>query len=61
VSAGRPDRGQPDWRGYIAGRPMSSQEVSDVVAWLASKRPRYPGQPYPDTRAMELRAPKAGY
>ena len=47
VIAGRPDLGQPDWRGYIAGRPMSSQEVSDVVAWLASKRPRYPGQPHP--------------
>ena len=28
----------------------SSQDVSDVVAWLASKRPQYPGQPYPATR-----------
>ena len=47
VIAGRPDLGQPDWRGYVAGRSMSSQDVSDVVAWLASQRPQYPGQPYP--------------
>jgi mono/diheme cytochrome c family protein len=40
VIAGRPDLGAPDWRGNVAGRPMSSEEVSDVVAWLASKRPR---------------------
>ena len=46
VIAGRPDLGQPDWRSYVAGRSMSSQDVSDVVAWLASQRSRYPGQPY---------------
>ena len=50
VIAGRPDLGQPDWRGYVAGRSMSSQDVSDVVAWLASQRPQYPGQPYPAPR-----------
>lgn len=50
VIAGRPDLGQPDWRGYGAGRSLTSQDVSDVVAWLASKRPQYPGQPYPATR-----------
>jgi cytochrome c oxidase cbb3-type subunit III len=37
--AGRPDLGMPDWRGYVSGRPMSAQEISDVVAWLASQRP----------------------
>jgi len=47
VIVGRPDLGAPDWRGNVPGRPMSSQEVSDVVAWLASQRPRYPGRPYP--------------
>jgi len=26
---------------------MTGQEVTDVVAWLDSKRPAYPGQPYP--------------
>jgi cytochrome c oxidase cbb3-type subunit 3 len=39
VIAGRPDLGAPDWRGDAPGTPMSSQEISDVVAWLAAKRP----------------------
>jgi mono/diheme cytochrome c family protein len=39
VIAGRSDLGAPDWRGNVPGRPMSSAEVSDVVAWLAAKRP----------------------
>ena len=38
VIAGRPDLGAPDWRGNVPGRPMSDQEVSDVVAWLAAGR-----------------------
>jgi cytochrome c oxidase cbb3-type subunit III len=38
VIVGRPDLGMPDWRGNISGRPMSPQEISDVVAWLASHR-----------------------
>jgi len=46
VIAGRPDLGAPDWRGNVAGRPMSEQDVSDVVIWLASRRVAVPGQPY---------------
>ncbi|HJZ73386.1 MAG TPA: cytochrome c [Vicinamibacterales bacterium] len=46
VIAGRPDLGAPDWRGYPAGRPISDQEVTDVVSWLASHRVAAPGQPY---------------
>jgi mono/diheme cytochrome c family protein len=46
VIAGRPELGAPDWRGYSPGRPMSDQEVTDVVAWLASRRLEVPGQPY---------------
>jgi mono/diheme cytochrome c family protein len=46
VIAGRPELGAPDWRGN-GGRPMSDQEVTDVVAWLASRRVASPGQPYP--------------
>jgi cytochrome c oxidase cbb3-type subunit 3 len=38
VIAGRPDLGAPDWRGNVPGRPMSSEEVSDVVAWLSAHR-----------------------
>ena len=49
VIAGRPEIGDPDWRGDIPGKPMSAQDVSDVVAWLASQRPKFPGQPFPTT------------
>ena len=47
VIVGRPDRSAPDWRNNVPGKPMSDQEITDVVAWLASKRVSTPGQPYP--------------
>jgi cytochrome c oxidase cbb3-type subunit III len=40
VICGRPDFGAPDWRSDVPGRPMSNQEISDVVAWLAAQRPQ---------------------
>ena len=46
VITGRPDLGAPDWRGNISGKAMSDQEITDVVAWLASRRAKSPGQPY---------------
>jgi cytochrome c oxidase cbb3-type subunit 3 len=46
VIVGRPELGAPDWRSDLPGKPLSAQEVSDVVAWLASQRPQFPGQPY---------------
>jgi mono/diheme cytochrome c family protein len=46
VITGRPELGAPDWRGDVSGKPMSDQEVTDVVAWLASRRVQNPGQPY---------------
>ena len=46
VIAGRPELGAPDWRGNVPGKPMSDQEVTDVVAWLGSRRSQNPGQPY---------------
>jgi cytochrome c oxidase cbb3-type subunit 3 len=46
VIAGRPELGAPDWRGNVTGNPMSDQEITDVVAWLASHRVQSPGQPY---------------
>jgi cytochrome c oxidase cbb3-type subunit III len=46
VIVGRPELGAPDWRGDVPGKPMSDQEVTDVVAWLASRRAQNPGQPY---------------
>jgi mono/diheme cytochrome c family protein len=38
IIAGRPDLGMPDWRGHAPGKPMSDQDIADVVAWLASHR-----------------------
>jgi cytochrome c oxidase cbb3-type subunit 3/ubiquinol-cytochrome c reductase cytochrome c subunit len=48
--AGRPDLGQPDWRGDGSGHALTSQEIADVVAWLQKHRPEYPGQPYSSSR-----------
>jgi cytochrome c oxidase cbb3-type subunit 3 len=38
VIAGRPELGMPGYREYVAGKPMTPEEISDVVAWLASRR-----------------------
>jgi len=38
VIAGRADQKVPDWRSDFPGHPMTSQEISDVVAWLSSRR-----------------------
>jgi cytochrome c oxidase cbb3-type subunit 3 len=46
VIAGRPELGAPDWRGNVPGHPMTDQEITDVVAWLVSRRAQNPGQPY---------------
>jgi cytochrome c oxidase cbb3-type subunit III len=46
VITGRPELGAPDWRGDVPGMPMADQEITDVVAWLASRRSQNPGQPY---------------
>jgi cytochrome c oxidase cbb3-type subunit III len=52
VIAGRPELGAPDWRGNAPG-PMSAQEISDVVTWLAAQRPQFPGQPYPNPERLK--------
>jgi cytochrome c oxidase cbb3-type subunit III len=46
VITGRADLGAPDWRGNVPGKPMSDQDITNVVAWLASRRSQNPGQPY---------------
>jgi len=51
IIVGRPDLGAPDWRGNVPGKPMSDQEVTDVVAWLASHRVETPGQPISAARS----------
>jgi cytochrome c oxidase cbb3-type subunit 3 len=44
VIIGRPELGAPDWRGDVRGKPMSHEDVSDVVAWLAEQRPQFTTQ-----------------
>jgi mono/diheme cytochrome c family protein len=36
--AGRQDLGKPDWRANVPDHPMSPQDISDLVAWLAAQR-----------------------
>ena len=45
VIVGRPELGAPDWRGNVPGKPMSDEEITDVVAWLTSHRNQNPEQP----------------
>jgi cytochrome c oxidase cbb3-type subunit III len=52
IVTGRPDIGEPDWRGHIPGRAMTDDEVTDVTAWLMSQRAVSPGQPYPNTNQL---------
>jgi cytochrome c oxidase cbb3-type subunit 3/ubiquinol-cytochrome c reductase cytochrome c subunit len=50
VISGRPEQGMPDWRGGNQdpkARAMTDQEITDIVAWIASHRTAAPGQPYP--------------
>lgn len=47
IIAGRPDLGQPNWQDVRPGRPLTNEEVTNVVAYLASLRSATPGQPYP--------------
>lgn len=50
ILAGETEQGPHDWRSYLNGpgaRPMSDQEITDVVAWLASHRVATPGVVYP--------------
>jgi cytochrome c oxidase cbb3-type subunit III len=53
VITGRPDLRAPDWRGNAPGKPMSDQEITDVVAWLASRRVQSPGQPYSASNSVQ--------
>jgi cytochrome c oxidase cbb3-type subunit III len=48
VIAGRPDLGHPDWKQARPGKPLTDQDVSDVIGYLDSLRSGTPGQPYPE-------------
>ena len=45
IIAGQTEQGAHDWRSY-ADRAIAGQEITDIVAWLASYRVATPGQPY---------------
>jgi cytochrome c oxidase cbb3-type subunit 3/ubiquinol-cytochrome c reductase cytochrome c subunit len=52
VISGKPEQGMPDWRGGghgPKGSAMTDQEITDIVAWIASHRTATPGQPYPQS------------
>jgi cytochrome c oxidase cbb3-type subunit III len=49
VIAGRPELGAPDWSSDVEDRPMSPQEITDVVAWLSGQRPPFTGQSHTDS------------
>jgi mono/diheme cytochrome c family protein len=42
---GLPMMGAPDWRSDVPGKPLADDDVTDVVAWLASQRPTPIGGP----------------
>lgn len=54
VIAGRPDLGMPDWRGYVLGKPLTRQQIADVVAWLADQRRPVPGRLATDAEPQRL-------
>lgn len=45
VIAGRPELGIPNWQNAIPGKPLSDEEIADLVAWLVSQRQNEFGQP----------------
>jgi cytochrome c oxidase cbb3-type subunit III len=44
VIAGRTDLGQPAWRDAVPGYPLTPEEITDVVTWLAGQRQPVPGR-----------------
>jgi cytochrome c oxidase cbb3-type subunit 3 len=38
IIVGRPDLGHPGWHDYAGKAPLDSAKVSDLVAWLSTKR-----------------------
>jgi cytochrome c oxidase cbb3-type subunit III len=46
IIAGRPELGMPGYKEYVSGKPMTTEEIADVVGWLSSHREGpAPGQP----------------
>jgi cytochrome c oxidase cbb3-type subunit III len=45
ILAGQSGRGMPDWRALNRGKPLSGDDVTDLVAYLVSLRPANASQP----------------
>jgi cytochrome c oxidase cbb3-type subunit 3 len=39
IIAGRPELGMPNYQGLVPGKPLTAEQIADVVGWLASHRP----------------------
>jgi mono/diheme cytochrome c family protein len=50
IIAGRPDLKMPAWNEHEQLAAMTDQDVTNVVAWLASQRVEFPGQQYSETK-----------
>jgi len=53
VIAGHLDWTAPDWRSYIPGHALAPQEITDIVAWIASHRASAP----PPSMGMQHNSP----
>lgn len=53
VIVGRPDLGMPDWRSQMKGKPMTAQDVSDVVAFLTAQKPATAPERTPEQQAVQ--------
>jgi mono/diheme cytochrome c family protein len=45
IITGRPELGIPNYQNAIPGQPLTSQQISDMVAWLVSQRKNKFGHP----------------
>lgn len=59
VLAGRSDLGCPNFQERVPGRAMTNEEISDVVAWLASQRKNEFGQPLASSQPAAASQPAA--
>jgi cytochrome c oxidase cbb3-type subunit 3/ubiquinol-cytochrome c reductase cytochrome c subunit len=48
IVAGQPEQGMPG-SNQVGSHPLTDQDITDIVAWLATHRIQTPGQPYPQT------------
>ena len=49
IIAGRPELGMPNHQSLVPGKPLTSEQIADVVGWLASHRPSSSEEAKPTT------------